>query len=306
MRSASWSSMDCEGRGAGLRRRQSEHAGRVRQVGEVALAEARVGQAELLLDRQQVRRLVIRNARDRNAELGRDHQRPAVRLDHLGIPFGVRDRVRPADDPVIGEQHRVVMLHERYHGFGKLLRARSFVGRHGAAADEDVVLGNDRGWRHVPGDGIRSRMRRVAVHDALRLRNRLVDLEVQQDLAGPRPGADQLVALEIDHANVFGPQVGLADQGRSAKDFVRADAIGDIAAVAVHVLPMPELPADGDDLVLDLLRFVRVVQVANRRVDGLHLLAGIAIGADHLWRRRAIGRRGRFAARRAPRNLEPS
>jgi hypothetical protein len=88
-------------------------------------------------------------------------------------------------------------------------------------------------------------------------RERLVDFEVQEDLARSRRGSRQLVALEVDHADEVGGEVMLAAQRRRAEHLVRAEAVRDVAPVAVHVLAVPELLARRDDLRLDPLRLRR-------------------------------------------------
>ena len=74
-------------------------------------------------------------------------------------------------------------------------------------------------------------MRRMAVNDALNVGPGFHDLEVQQRLARPLPRAGELIAFHVDQANVFRLEKPLAAQIRRAKDFVLADAVGNVAIV---------------------------------------------------------------------------
>ena len=69
---------------------------------------------------------------------------------------------------------------------------------------------------------------------------------------------DQLVAFQIHQAQVLRLEVGLADQRRRAEHGIRSEAIGNVAAVAVHVGALPKLAAHGADLGLDCLGFGRM------------------------------------------------
>ena len=91
----------------------------------------------------------------------------------------------------------------------------------------------------------------MAVHHRLGFRHCLVDFQVQQNFAGARPSARQLLAFQVHQAQVLGLQVALTDQRGAADHLVRPYPVGDIPAVAVHVLPHPELPSDGANLFLD-------------------------------------------------------
>jgi hypothetical protein len=91
----------------------------------------------------------------------------------------------------------------------------------------------------------------MAVDAGLGLRHRFVDFQMQEDLAGARLGSRNLISFEIDHAQVFGGQVVLAHQRGRADDLIGADAIGDVAAVAVNKLAHPELAPHRANLLLD-------------------------------------------------------
>ncbi len=76
-------------------------------------------------------------------------------------------------------------------------------------------------------------------------------------------------------AKIFGRQVKLADQSRRANHFIRTDAIGDVAAVAIDELAHPKLASDCADFLLDGFGFRREKQtrvgsgaMLGRAIDG--------------------------------------
>ncbi len=155
---------------------------------------------------------------------------------------------------------------------GMTVRANSGVpgvsyGRERHLADEDFVFGDDAGGRHAANDGVRGGVRGMAMHHGFGFGDLFIDFQVHEDLAGARAAAGELFAFEIDHAEILRAQVGLAQQGGGTEDLVGADAIGDVAAVAVHVLALPELAAHVTDLFLYRFGFGRGEQVitAGRR-----------------------------------------
>ena len=92
---------------------------------------------------------------------------------------------------------------------------------------------------------------------------------MQQDFAGARPLARDLLAVEIDQAEIVRRQVVLADQRRRADHLVRPDAVGDVAAVAIDILAVPELLADRADLRFDRFGFGRGEEASVRRAAWL-------------------------------------
>ena len=131
-------------------------------------------------------------------------KRPAVSVEHFGVPLGVGHGIGPADDAVIRKQHRVVILDVGHDRLGKLRGSRRFVGRDCDLAHEYLELGNDKVGRNASGDGIRGGMRRMAVDTRLCLGDGFVDLEMQQYLAGARLGSGNLISVEVDHGKIFG------------------------------------------------------------------------------------------------------
>ena len=81
-----------------------------------------------------------------------------------------------------------------------------------------------------------------------------IDFQVQQNLAGLRPISTDLTIVQVHQGKIFHPHVAFAAQGGSADHVLAGDPGGDVAAIAVDVLPLPELPPRADDLTLDRLR----------------------------------------------------
>ena len=79
----------------------------------------------------------------------------------------------------------------------------------------------------------------MAVDNCLGLGHGFVDFKMQQKLAGARLGSGNLIAFKIDHANIFGREVVFAHQRWRAEHLVGADAIRDVAAIAVDKLAHP-------------------------------------------------------------------
>ena len=85
----------------------------------------------------------------------------------------------------------------------------------------------------------------------------LVNLEMQQYLARAFFRAGYLPAIEIDHAEIFGPKIIFAQLRRRADDLVRPDPIRDIAPISIHVLAQPELFSYVANLSFYFFRFWR-------------------------------------------------
>ena len=172
----------------------------------------------------------------------------AVGLEGFDQPLGVGDGVCPANDAVVREQDGVVIADEGADGLSKGLGAGGFVGRDGGGADGGFVLGDEADGR------ARSRSWRKAVAwggwqwtTARRHRVGAVDLEVQQQFAGAQAFAGEDVAVEIGEADVVRLHVALAHHGGGAEQKALAETDADVASVAVDILALPQLAADGDD-----------------------------------------------------------
>jgi hypothetical protein len=68
-----------------------------------------------------------------------------------------------------------------------------------------------------------------------------------------RARAGELLAVEVDEAHVLGRHEALADERGRAEGEIVADADGDVAAVAVGVVTLPEPAADVADAALEFL-----------------------------------------------------
>src|SRR4030095_7699533 len=93
----------------------------------------------------------------------------------------------------------------------------------------------------------------------------MINGEMGRDLARSLPDAGHLSSLAIDHAHHVGIHESFADAGGCANESIRPDAAGDVAAIAVAVFAHPDAPPNVADLLLDLLRLLRVEE---RRVIG--------------------------------------
>ena len=86
------------------------------------------------------------------------------------------------------------------------------------------------------------------MHHRARPRIASVNLQMQQQLAGAHPVACQNVAVQIGEADVRRLHVPLAHHGRRAQQIALAQPHADVAAVAVHILALPQLAADSNNL----------------------------------------------------------
>ena len=89
------------------------------------------------------------------------------------------------------------------------------------------------------------------MHHRLDLRIELVNLQVQQNLAGTLLPSRHLFAGHIHHTYVIGLHETLAYQRRRAQDLVLADAIGNIPVIGSGKSLIINLPADLADFFLD-------------------------------------------------------
>src|ERR1019366_7382388 len=182
--------------------------------------EAAVGQAETLLDREQVRALLLRDKGDGRAQLRCEQQGPAVSLEYFSVPLGMSDCIGPADNSVVPKKDCVVFFYEGQHRLCKLRCSRSLVRRDRDLADEDFEFRNDHVRRHSSGNRVGGCMRRMAVHDGFGLWHFLIDFKMQEDFAGARLGSGNLFSIEIDQGEVLGRKVILAYQGWRADDLI--------------------------------------------------------------------------------------
>lgn len=86
---------------------------------------------------------------------------------------------------------------------------------------------------------------------SLHVRTVLHDGQVQQNLAGPLAFSGELVAIQVDHADVIGRHEPLADVRRGAENFVLADAVRDVPVVGSGEALIVDPATDLADLFLD-------------------------------------------------------
>jgi hypothetical protein len=91
----------------------------------------------------------------------------------------------------------------------------------------------------------------------------LHDAEVGLRLARADARAGELVAVEVDEAHVLGRHETLADERGRAEREVVADADGDVAAVAVGVVALPEAAAHVADAELQILHRLGVEEALD-------------------------------------------
>src|SRR6266700_7478567 len=90
----------------------------------------------------------------------------------------------------------------------------------------------DAGGQIDAGDGEGSGVRRMRVDYRSHIRPGFVDRQVKIDFAGALAGAADLLAFQIDGADVVWFASTLGNAGRGAEDAIFADAIGVVALVA--------------------------------------------------------------------------
>ena len=199
--------------------------------------------------------------------LGQD-QDPAVGVDDLGLEVGVFQVGAVGDGAVVGQQDRVGVLDVGEHRVGERLAAGRLVGGDGHLAQEDLDLGQDALGDRLAGDGERGGVRRMAVHDRTHVGAGLHDRQVQQDLARPLPLARDLLAVQVDDAQVVGLHEALRDPRRRAEHAVVAQPVADVAVVG-----------RGEALVVDpaadLAHLLAKLPLVHHRAVAVHVFLAI-------------------------------
>ena len=108
------------------------------RLGRSAQPCIRVAQATL--ERQNLLDFAVRNELQRLPNLLGNQVLFAIRLDNLDEPLCVGRRIGPANDTVVRQQDRVVLLDKGNHGLGKCLCAGSLIGRHRHRSHKHLVL----------------------------------------------------------------------------------------------------------------------------------------------------------------------
>jgi hypothetical protein len=112
--------------------------------------------------------------------------------------------------------------------------------------------------RHGPGHRKRRRIRRMAMHHRPRLGIGLVNLQMQQQFAGQHPVPGQNLSIQVGEANVSRLRSALLSSVGVHSRYLGAQPHADVAAVAVHILPLPQLAPHVDDLRPQTLGLKRV------------------------------------------------
>ena len=87
---------------------------------------------------------------------------------------------------------------------------------------------------------------------------------MQKQFAGQRAIAGQNLSVQIGEADVGDFEVSLAEHGGRAEHEVRAQSHADVAAVPVHVLPVPKLAAYVNNLRAERIGLGRVEKLEGR------------------------------------------
>ncbi len=82
-------------------------------------------------------------------------------------------------------------------------------------------------------------------------RYRLVDFQVKQDLTRVCACSQYPLIFQAYERQILECKVSFAAEGWGAKDIIRGDSIGYISAISVHIFPVPQFLADGNNLFLD-------------------------------------------------------
>src|SRR5207245_6128111 len=108
------------------------------------------------------------------------------------------------------------------------------------------------GWQIDAGDGEGGGVRGMRVNDRFHIRAGFVDGQMKIDFAGALACAADLLAFQIDGADVVGLESTLGNSRGRAEDAIFADAIGVVAFVAGAETLHPDTAADVAHLLLDL------------------------------------------------------
>ena len=154
---------------------------------------------------------------------------------------------------MVCQDDNVGLLNERKNRFSKCFAAGCLI-----ASDRNVAKKHFHFWQYTLRDWLacdceRSRVRWMAVNNALDIRSRLVYLQVQQGLARSLLDARRLLARHVHSANIFGLQKTFAMHGWGTQDFVFTDPNGDVAIVGCRKAFVVKPPAHFADVLLDLV-----------------------------------------------------
>ncbi len=178
------------------------------------------------------------------SELLGQQQDSGVGIDDFELVVGGFQIFVEADGAVISEEDRVGIFHEGGERFAEAgVAGRDIFGRWDAA-EKYFGLGMDAGWQFKSGNRERRRMRRMAVNDRANIGAVFIDEQVHQDFACARALAGNLLAFDIDDAEVVGLELTFADAGGRAENPIFGKTIGMISFVAGAEALQPDSAAD--------------------------------------------------------------
>src|SRR4029079_12306042 len=146
---------------AAVRPRVSEH-GIAANVARKRRVMTRVGEAPRFLQLDKLLRLISRQVAYR-AQLPRENQDAAVRVENLAPPISPLERFAKADRAMVGQNDHVRLAYKRQDRFGEFFAARRFVWRDRHFPEKDFYFRQYalRDW--LSRNGERRRMRRMAM-----------------------------------------------------------------------------------------------------------------------------------------------
>lgn len=148
---------------------------------------------------------------------------------------------------MVAEYDRIRATDERADRLGECRAAGRVVFSSWNDAEEYLDFRQNAGWDVNAGYAEGRDVRRVTMDDGLNRWVVLVDFQVQENLAGSRSFAAELLAVHINRAKVVRLHESLADQCRRAKNDAFGKTAGDVAVVSGNELAGVDSPADFAD-----------------------------------------------------------
>src|SRR5437870_5534819 len=116
--------------------------------------------------------------------------------------------------------------------------------------EKNFGFGMNAGGQIDAGDGEGGGVRGMRVDYRAHIGAGFINRQVEIDLAGALAGAADLLAFEVNRADVVGLESAFGDSGGRAEDAIFAEAIGVIAFVASAEALLPDAAADVAHLLL--------------------------------------------------------
>ena len=119
-------------------------------------------------------------------------------------------------DPVIGQQDRVVILHQRLQRVGKLRRAGRAISRHGNASKRNNEFAQQRLVERKSRGSVSGGNRRMRVANRVNVGPATVNQQMHRQLRGGFTASGKFPALEVGDDQIIGRHQAFADaRGRS-------------------------------------------------------------------------------------------